>query len=181
MGRVAEVPEDVSPLQIGVRGRDEGVEFELVGRIRWRWSDGAWNEWLALFGDGTTAWLGEAMGRYMLLRPISVLASNRLAKALAKDERVGVGLRVAMGGIDYTVTDVKDVTCVGSEGELPFSAPLGLPMLSVDLMASDGGCATVQKERGDIAAYAGRYVSLADVAATGLRRFEDWPMPNYAA
>ena len=74
------------------------------------------------------------------------------------------------------------MTCVASEGELPFAALTGKQALSGDLMAADGACASVQREGGDaVAAYVGRYVSLADVAATNLRAFEGWPMPRYAA
>ncbi len=83
---------------------------------------------------------------------------------------------------------MKLVVCVASEGELPFPAPDGLAMTSVDLMAPDGACASVQQEPGKGTArpgppsvYAGRHVSLADLAATNLRAFEGWPMPRFAA
>jgi hypothetical protein len=181
MGRIAEVPEDVSPLRIGTRGKDDTHAFELVGRIRWRWADGAWNEWLALFDDGSTAWLGEAMGRFMLLHPTRDDFSNSLTRAMAKGNAIAVGTKSTIQHVDYVVTDVKQVSCVGSEGELPFSAPLGLTMLSVDLMSRDGRCASIQKDRGSVLAYTGRYVSLADIAATELRAFEGWPMPQYSA
>jgi hypothetical protein len=181
MGRIAEVPEDVSPLQLGTRGRDGGQGFELVGRVRWRWSDGAWNEWLALFDDGSTGWLGEAMGRLMLLRPLDPGFTNKLVKLLKEDRKVEIGSHSTIDQVLYTVTDVKDVTCIGGEGELPSSTPAGLAMRSVDLMAEHGRCASVQRDRGDVLAYAGRYVSLADLAATNLRAFEGWPMPTYAA
>lgn len=187
IGRIAEVPEDVSPLQIGARGSDEGQGFEVIGRVRWKWTDGGWNEWLILFQDGSSAWLGEAMGRYMLLRQIdhSGLRTGAVRK-LRDDRPVVPGDEATIDGIDYRVTDVKEATCAGSEGELPYSAPLGLAMKSIDLMAGDGHCASIQKADspeapGEVSVYAGRYVSLADLRATGLRAFEGWPMPRFAA
>ncbi|MES2058135.1 MAG: DUF4178 domain-containing protein [Pseudomonadota bacterium] len=182
IGTVAEVPEDVSPLRIGTRGSDGGMGFELIGRVRWRWSDGGWNEWLALFDDGSSAWLSEAMGRYMLLRAVEHGATRTEAvKRLREGQKVSLGTKAIIDGIEYRVTDIKDVTCVASEGELPFRAPAGLKIVSVDLMAGDGHCASLQKEDGDVSVYAGRYVSLAELRATGLRAFDGWPMPQYAA
>jgi hypothetical protein len=181
MGKIAEVPEDVSPLQIGSRGMDGGAAFELIGRVRWRWSGGGWNEWLALFADGSTAWIGEAMGRFMVLRAVTAGQSNALMRQVREDKKVTIGTSSTIAGTDYVVTDVKQAECAGSEGELPFSAPLGLTIRSIDLMARDGSCASIQKDRGDVAAWAGRYASLAELGATNLRSFEGWPMPDFAA
>lgn len=177
IGTIAEVPEDVSPLQIGVHGRDGTQGFDLVGRVRWRYADGAWNEWLALFDDGSTGWLGESMGRYMLLRPTDYSGVQTDA-----GRQLTVGSKASIDGIEYRVSDVREVTVVASEGELPFPAPKGLRATSADLMTGDGRAASIQKdEGGEVDVYVGRYVSLADIAATGLRTFEGWPMPAYRA
>jgi hypothetical protein len=182
-GQAAEVPDDVSPLQIGTRGKDGGQSFELIGRVRWRWTDGAWSEWLMLFDDGTTGWLGEAMGRYMLLREAPLEPASAAAKTLAEGGQPAIGTLEQIGGTQYTISDVKRVSCIASEGELPYRAPAGLEAVSVDLMRDDGGCASIQLESGTDApeAYAGRYVTLADIAATNLRAFEGWAMPKFAA
>ena len=42
-------------------------------------------------------------------------------------------------------------------------------------------CASIQKDRGEVAVYAGRYVTLAEIAATNLRAFDGWPLPSFAA
>ena len=183
IGKIAEVPDDVSPLQLGVRGRDGAQSFELIGRVRWRYADGAWNEWLALFDDGSTGWVGESTGRYMMLRAIDHSGMRTaIVRQLRDGQTVEVGEQATIDGVDYWVSDVKDVTVVASEGELPFSAPRGLAAISIDLNGRDGECASVQKdEDGEVEVYTGRYMSLADLHATGLRSFEDWPMPDFRA
>ena len=181
-GKVAEVPEDVSPLQIGVRGRDGAHSFELIGRVRWRWTDGGWNEWLALFDDGSTGWIGEAMGRYMLLREVpSTGPGNPVERSLRDGKEVLLGTEVMINWVKYRVTDVKQAICAGSEGELPFNTPPGFAMPSVDLMADDGHCASIQKDGDTVQVYAGRYATLAELKPTGLRAFDGWPMPRFAA
>lgn len=183
IGTVAEVPDDVSPLQIGARGRDGAQGFDLVGRVRWRYADGAWNEWLALFDDGSAGWLGESMGRFMLLRPVGHSGKRTgVVRQLHDGQPVIVGTKATIDGVDYRVSDARDVTVVASEGELPFPAPKGLTATSIDLMTGDGRTASIQKDRdGEVEVYTGRYVTLADIAATGLRTFEGWPMPAYQA
>ena len=181
-GKAAVVPEDVSPLQIGVRGEWEGRKFELAGRVRWRWSDGGWNEWLALFGDGRHGWLGEASGRLMLLEELAHSGMRTGAvRAVANGGEPEPGAEATIDGVGYRVADVREVSCVAAEGELPFPVATGTRALSVDLVATDGRCASIQREGGDTYVYAGRFVSLADIHATGLRAFDGWPMPRYAA
>ena len=181
MGKIAEVPDDVSPLQIGSRGMDDGIAFELIGRVRWRWGGGGWNEWLALFADGGTAWIGEAMGRFMMLREAKPGPGNKAIQLMQNDEKIPVGMSSTFAGTDYIVTDIKEAACAGSEGELPFSAPRGLTIRSIDLTGRTGRCASIQKDRGTVSLYTGHYATLAELRATNLRAFEGWPMPDFAA
>jgi membrane protease subunit (stomatin/prohibitin family) len=51
-GESAELFDDHSPLQLG-RGRQlPGCELTLVGRLQYRYNEGTWNEWHALFDSG---------------------------------------------------------------------------------------------------------------------------------
>ena len=51
IGQSAELFDDHSPLQLGASGRFQGAPFTLVGRLPYRYADGTWTEWHALF-DG---------------------------------------------------------------------------------------------------------------------------------
>lgn len=182
VGQAAEVPEDVSPVQLGARGRDGERRFEVVGRVRWRWADGAWNEWCCAWQHGGYAWLGEASGRWMLLEEVEASAWEGGAVAAMRAGRpVAPGMTATLGELEYTVNDVQEVACIGAEGELPYPVPIGTKGMSVDLQRPDGRAATLQTENGELSAYAGRYVTLADLQATGLREFDGWPKPRWAA
>ena len=66
----------------------------------------------------------------------------------------------------------------------PVPEPATLSLLAAGALAAirrRSRCATIQREGTETSLFAGRYVTLADIAATGLRRFEGWPMPRYAA
>ena len=180
VGKAAVLPFDVSPIMIGTRGRFEGNAFEVIGLVRWGWTDGSWNEWLLLFGDGAHAWLGEAMGQYMLLRerPLAGV-QTQMIRNLAAGRPVAVGTSGQVDGRELTVVDARDATCIAAEGELPFTAPKGWTIFSADLRGPDGSCASLQRDEAEASLYVGRYVTLAELAPTGLRRIEGWQVPAY--
>jgi len=180
LGKAAVLPFDVSPVTMGMRGTFEGKGFEVIGRVRWGWTDGSWNEWLLLFDDGSDAWLGEAMGQFMLTRerPIGELRANAI-RALINGEDVPVGTEAQIDGDAFIVSDAREVTCLAAEGELPFTAPPGWTIFSVDFRSTTGRCASLQRERGTTSFYDGRYVTLADLAPRGMRAMEGWALPAF--
>lgn len=180
VGEAAVLPFDVSPVAIGMRGTFDGQGFEVVGRVRWGWTDGSWNEWLLLFDDGSDAWLGDAMGQFMLLRerPIGEIRAEAV-RALIAGEDVAVGTEAQIDEETLIVSDAREATCIAAEGELPFSAPAGWTIFSVDFRSRSGRCCTLQREGGLSTFYDGRYVTLDELAPRGLRAIEGWPMPAY--
>ncbi len=44
LGKVAQLPPDLTPLQLGSTGMLDGVGFRLIGRVRWQWDGGSWTE-----------------------------------------------------------------------------------------------------------------------------------------
>lgn len=181
MGKIAVLPYDISPVQIGTRGQVDDRNFDIVGRVRWGWGDGYWNEWLMLFADGTHGWLGEAMGDFMYLREQDVAAlRSKLLRGLVAGGTASPGDEGQEQGVVYKVVDQRSATCVGSEGELPFTAPANWTVYNVDLRSPGGECASFQRDGDTSSVYVGRYVTLADVKATNLRAIEGWAMPAFA-
>jgi hypothetical protein len=63
---MAALPPDLSPLQIGTHGEFDGLAFTLLGRVRFAYDEGSWNEWFALFSDNRYGWVAEAQGFFMV-------------------------------------------------------------------------------------------------------------------
>jgi ribosomal protein S27E len=181
VGKAAALPFDVSPVQMGMRGRADGDAFDVIGRVRWAWTDGSWNEWLLLFGDGSHGWLGDAMGQFMLLRerPLEEVRSPALRRVIDGGTAVP-GHEVQIDGTKLRVSDARDVLCIAAEGELPFTPRPGWRVYSVDLKGMDGEAATLQRDESGSSFYRGRYVTLAELEPRGLRAIEGWAMPRYA-
>ena len=180
VGKAAELPFDVSPIQIGTSGRFDGRAFDVIGRVRWGWTDGSWNEWLLLFTDGEHGWLGEAMGQFMLLveRPLSEIRAKAVAD-LAAGRHVPIGTQAQIDGGILTLADAREATCIAAEGELPFTAPAGWTIFSADFRSPSGRAASLQRDGETANFYDGRYVTLAELAPARLRQIEGWPMPAY--
>ena len=64
-GKMSELFEDFSPLQLMASGKWEGKPFTLIGRLQYKYAQGTWSEWIAGFDDGSTGSLSEDNGAFV--------------------------------------------------------------------------------------------------------------------
>ena len=178
IGQVAELPFDVSPIQIGTGGRIGGFAYNVVGRVRWGWSDGSWNEWLLECSDGKLRWLAEAMGSFMLTEERPELLRDEVLAAFAQGRELARGVHVAADGIDFIASDIKQAECLGSEGALPMPTAIGTRMTSVDFRSDSAAVLSVQRDSAGAQAWLGNAYDLAGLNAGNLRRIEGWALPK---
>jgi len=167
-GQVAELPPDLSPLQIGTRGHWQGRAFTLIGRMRLHYGDGSWTEWCADFGQGTTGWIAEVMGFFMVSFPHSVKLPPFV------DDTSKAGQRIKIHQEDWLITDVKEGRCIAAEGELPMVPPPGWKRTSIDLNGPQGQFGSIEVSSGDVEFYQGEYAEFADLNFTELRKVPGW-------
>lgn len=172
-GTVAVVPENLSPLQLGAQVHVEGGAATLVGRLCWRWSGGAWTEWFGELDEGGQVWLGEAMGRFMVLRELTKIHPRWTTTLRVRDE-------VQMDDTDYRVSDVKSATYAGAEGQLPYPLKTGQSLHNTDLVSRDGRCACIQTLGARTQAFVGYFSDLEGLRPRGLRAIPGWPAPEFA-
>ncbi len=177
VGTAAVLPFDVSPIQLGTRGVTDTLGFEVVGRVRWGWSGGSWNEWLLACADGSDRWLGEAMGSFVMLRERPDLLDNTLVGSFAATGRIGLRDSITVDGRTLVATDIKQATCLGSEGDLPFPTPPDWTMTNVDFRSSDGAALSLQRDQRGTSAWTGFYCDLAALRPTNLRQIDGWALP----
>lgn len=127
LGKVSEVLEDYSPIQLGTAGVHGGRPFTVIGRIQLRYDAGMWNEWYLLFEDGEGGWLGEASGQYTLTR------KRALPKGFPDFDAVRMGGQHELGMGQFVVSDKRVADCVGGQGELPFRLGEGWQARVADL------------------------------------------------
>lgn len=132
-----------SPLGIvavGSYGTLKGKGFQVLGRVRYGYELGAWDEWYLLFDDETTAWFTEDEKRFTLEKPVTIDCDAELLKAIQPGEIVSLADK------EFMVRERGTVICEGGEGQLPFSLVLNDVYYFVDLQSPDGGTATIEIE-----------------------------------
>lgn len=131
IGRMSEVIEDHTRIQITTSGQYEGRSFGVVGRIQLRYEDGFWNEWYVLFDDGTAGWLSDGSGQYVF-----TLEKGAPTKAPAF-ESIRPGAVIPWDGARFTATDVRTAQCVAGDGELPFRVGEGYTARVADFRSGE--------------------------------------------
>ncbi len=173
LGKQAEVPEDMSPLQIGSLGQAGKDKFTVAGKIRMVWSHGFWNEYFLSFQNGRSAWLGEAEGMYYLTFSLPLQKPPSRGKLIA-----GQSLAVADYG-EFTVADAKEATCLGVLGELPYIGLQGSQKFSVDLIGGQNQFATLEFRDKEVEFYLGSSFEFPELKFENLRKLEGWSATSW--
>jgi len=164
IGQSADLFDDHSPLQLGVTGVAQGEAFALVGRLQYRYGQGTWNEWHALFDNGRSGWLSEDNGAYVLGfdQPVS--------EVLPSGDRLMVGSALMVGARRWHVASVTVAKLIAAEGELPAPPNLDRGFVVADLRAAGEEVGTLDYSQKDKPTWSvGRSVQLDDLRLAGLR------------
>jgi ribosomal protein S27E len=163
IGKMSAVLEDYSPVQVGTAGVVGGNSFTVVGRIQLRYAAGMWNEWFLLFDDGTTGWLGDSSGMYV------VTTARELGGSWPAFDGIRAGQDYEFGMGRYTASEQRLADCIGGQGELPFTVGPGWQARVADFR-SETGFATLDYSDGDKPVlYGGSAVTLEEMRCQLLR------------
>jgi hypothetical protein len=163
IGESAELFDDHSPLQLGAGGKYQGAAFTLVGRLQYRYKDGTWNEWHALFDSGRSGWLSEDNGRYVIAFDVP------LEGAAPAPDKLRPGAQEIVSGQGWSVASVTVARLIAAQGELPFKPNTERGFVVADLRSTRDEVGTL--DYSDAAApkwSVGRSVAISELAMSGL-------------
>jgi len=130
-GKVADLVQTNSPLQLGVTGKYRGRKFELIGRVQYKHpAGGVWDEWYLAFSNGKWGWLAEAQGKFYLT------FEKRISKSIEIPplESLVPGKEVKFGSNEpATVAEIGEATTGAAAGEIPWDFEPGIPHRFADL------------------------------------------------
>lgn len=161
-GRLSVLPESRSRLQVGLAGRVRGRAFEVVGRVRYGWARGYWDEWYILLDGTDPAWLSEDEGELAFERG-GVLADAPPLGTLTP------GASVTLGGRPWRVTERGVARCEGGEGQLPFVVVQGEEVPFADLEGRAGEVGTLELDRGGARLFEGEELRPGELTLEGAR------------
>src|ERR1043166_9322209 len=160
LGRVAEIVESGSPLQLGLQGTWHGVNFELTGHAQMGHEAGVvWDEWYATFANGSTGWLAEAQGRFYL-----TFAEKINPTAIPPLDRLRLGSPASIPApTPPIVAEIGLARTLGAIGEIPYELTPGQTFYYADLSGSANMFATIDYSDTPPTVYTGQVVTLAEL------------------
>ncbi|MGA9996241.1 MAG: DUF4178 domain-containing protein [Pyrinomonadaceae bacterium] len=171
LGKVAEIAESGSPLDIGLSGAYHGVPFELTGRTQLgHQMGGMWDEWYAAFSDGRWGWLAEAQGRFYLTFQQSVPEQQRIPSF--DNLELGHAVGAMPGSVPFVVAEKGIARTLGAKGEIPWRVVPGETYAYADLSGQGRAFATLDYSEPQPLVFVGEEVTLAELGLAGARAAE---------
>ena len=136
LGKVAELVETGSPLDVGLRGKWKDVPFELTGRAQLGHEmGGQWDEWYATFSNGWLGWLAEAQGRFYITFQYPIPEGAHVPSF----DQLQLGQQVP--GLPWPtplmVAETGRATALGAKGEIPYLLTPGETYYYADLSGAE--------------------------------------------
>ena len=169
IGKMAELFDDFSPLQLLASGVYAGKKFTLVGRLQYKYAGGTWTEWYAAFDDPEqgVGFLSEDNGAFVFTLPVT------LQRTVPAADQFRIGATTAIDGESFSVASNQNVALMSAQGELPRLPALGLQFAMVELRSDDGEVLSIdygEAANGDAPSLSrGKAVLLDELKLSGLR------------
>lgn len=113
-GKMGALAAPCGPLSLGATGTLGGQGFRVLGRVRYGYPQGFWDEWYLQLSSGDLVWISEDEDRLEL----EVLSS--VPPIPFRHDETLAGDQVRVAGRTYLVEEKGVATCEGGQGQLPF-------------------------------------------------------------
>jgi hypothetical protein len=153
--KLAEFP---SIFQVGSCGTILGKPFNALGRLRYKYDGGHFDEWFIDY-DGDQAWFAEDEGTYTLFTEAEIIDE------FPDIAGVRAGQTIQMGGKRMMVKEKGSATVEGGEGELSFYQEPGTKVIYMDAI-SDGMKVSIEATEDEIELFFGRPLLKRDIVVS---------------
>ena len=131
-GKQSVLPEGFSRLYRGATGSLDHRRFIVMGRVRYSFGKGFWDEWFLEFNDGSIGWLTEDNHELALQTRTS---PGRIPAAESLHPGKSFNIRK---DTTVVVREVGEAECIGVEGDLPIAVTTGETYKFADAGTPDG-------------------------------------------
>lgn len=158
VGKSAILTDFPSIFELHRKFRHKDWKFTPVGRVRYDYGDGWWDEWFVRSDNGKESWVSVDEG------DIAIEALIQKGVRVPEFDALRVGGSLVINRVKMTVIEKNSCTMVGAEGELPFRIIPGETYNYVDLLGPKRLSFTIEYQSDAIDCYKGVWIDPFDIA-----------------
>ena len=113
-GEKAVLADFPSILSIGAEGTIDSQPFKVLGRLRYKYDEGFWDEWFLQYANGQKVWLQEDEGTFV------AFAKESITSAIPEFGAIKVGSTIEVNQKQVFIVEKNEALIAGGEGELQF-------------------------------------------------------------
>ena len=166
MGKMAIMVEYPTPLYVGATGALKGKRFATLGRLRYRYPRGFWDEWYLRYDDGQGLWLAEDEGEFSL--EVQVDSPGPIPPRGS----VRPGAQLTLANKQVIVDEVDKATLEGAEGSIPFVITKDTSFDYVDASLGDDTI-TIEYASEGPEVYYGTWIDVGEIVLDNPKEEED--------
>jgi hypothetical protein len=118
-GKTTSLADYPSRLSVGQQGVIQGRSFTVLGRVRYTYDEGFWDEWqIQWHDDAPPDWLEEDEGYWTLYK------RERVRSQIPPMEQISVGQTVQINTHNVFITEKRTGRMMGSEGQFSSVLPI---------------------------------------------------------
>jgi uncharacterized protein DUF4178 len=118
-GQGAKLGDYPSRVNVGQTGAIRGRRFSVLGRVRYAYPEGFWEEWQIAWDDGEApTWLEEDEGYWTMYK------RERVRSQIPSHEQVRIGSTIQVNKHNVFVTEKRSGKMVGQEGQFSSVMPI---------------------------------------------------------
>ncbi len=158
IGKASTLSPEPSLLNIGEPIIIEKKTYLPLGKIRYSYGRGFWEEWFLKGESNRIFWLSIDEGDFALEKPMNIPLPFKDFKSLKVGDEYG----------KYIVTEKDSAKCVGFEGELPREVSVGDTYKYVHLSKGGASLVTVEYKDGEMTVFVGEWIDPFKIKTTTL-------------
>ncbi len=129
-GQQSVLPEGFSRLYTGATGSLRQKRFVVLGRARYSFGNGYWDEWYLEMSNGQMMWLSEDNHEFSLQKKHEL--------TVGAFENYAPGSTLKSGKTTFIIQEIGNAKCIGIEGELPKLIEIDEVYPYIDASSLDG-------------------------------------------
>ena len=158
-GKYPKLADFPSIFQVGTRGTILGKTFTALGRMRYKYQGGHFDEWFIEY-DGDKAWFTEDDGTYTLYTDLFE------AVEIPDISTVKAGQNMLVGDKKVMIKEKGKAVVEGGEGELFFYVEPGSEVIYLDAV-SEGKKVSIEYTEDEVEMFTGRPLLKRDIVVEG--------------